>query len=456
MKHAAGRSFWWTSLLSASLVLLPSLLSVTHGQPRRAATQQQTHTSIPGFIPKLFNYNLNQLGILRGSEERTNPPGISGWPKGTGEPQGTLQTERPTQGGAAGETSPKSLRARALEHLEADRPPSSLAPRRENLRNIPEFQEFSEAVNVPTATAQEIEMALQKLKTKRDERDVTDAVGQVVADAMKAGTVVSEALNTSTPSLFVRHPADERWKPLVNYLKENELKPVLSLDVVNTDIVLLPFVYSSDGKALLANIRRRHPRQILSEKIADQLETWDSATKSSRENVIRTLRGKVVYVIGHVPEESAQQAFERRHSNGRQTHIPLSSIERAATEVGFGFLPLGCDTALSSAIGTVTRITDVDALNGVSRALEGPFTNWEGLLSATSDQHLALALDLSGIDSKRGRIALAELDKDKEVHSQFYAHALMNPPRLAPTVDNCVPNVVSPCVTAPLLQPPLQ
>jgi hypothetical protein len=296
-------------------------------------------------------------------------------------------------------------------------------------------EEFDRELNRSTATKQDLVKAFLKSKTFSPDLAIL-AAKTAIAKALKSGEVSRRPLDPSAPFLSIPYPSDERLGGLVDQLLDpvNEL---LKGRIKKGDIRLVPFLYGSSDKRIMESIPRS---KIIDDTLIDRLAAWDGY---SDDNRLRSLRGKAVLWAGHIVGDGLQQAFERQHDNGQTSRFPISQLDKAAKYFGFRYVPLGCETRQSSAIGTVSPINSLDVLNAVRQALESDPSTFGELLAAISGPNVPIDLDPSRLEitrplrsrsdeDKTGRLPIT-FHKDGQVYVEVYARVCI--PRAAAGTD---------------------
>jgi hypothetical protein len=245
--------------------------------------------------------------------------------------------------------------------------------------------------------------ALQQLINRTSEREADRAVREAMARSLKAGNEVGyPALDPTVPFLRVLRPSNERWDPLVDYRLEGAVKRRLDLKVENQDLLLLPLIYSSHGKAKLRSIPRH---RLTPDRLAQRLAVRDSSKDDPK--LRGEVNGKIIVVIGHIIGEGPEQTFEIQHGDGQTSHLRVSQLDDA--RLGARFLLLGCETAQSSAIGTGAKINDLDAIAAFQRALaKTDLATWKDLLSIISGPDMPVNIDPSRIDETDRNVVVDE------------------------------------------------
>jgi hypothetical protein len=192
--------------------------------------------------------------------------------------------------------------------------------------------------------------------------------------------------------LYIKRPNGERFDGLVDYLKENKLQEKLLKTVNASELVLLPFVYSTEGERALRDLR-------LDSHIAKGgalPEVLQGRFSNLMLAHLRALKGKTAVVVGHIEPNGGQPAFAVRDRNGATRLILVADLERIAGEVGFDLIPIGCQSAEAGAVGAIDDIKDVDALQGFRRALDlGPSPAWGAIMGAITGPHLKMSIDIA-------------------------------------------------------------
>ncbi|MBY5396974.1 hypothetical protein HFN01_19380 [Rhizobium leguminosarum] len=111
-------------------------------------------------------------------------------------------------------------------------------------------------------------------------------------------------------------------------------------------------------------------------------------------NMFSELKGKTFFVVGHVELIDGRPSFEVRRPGQQSRYIPINVIKTASIEIGFNFVSLGCETGETLAVGTATKISDVDGLKAFQRAIsEEGRVEYLSLLASMSDPNLRFVLD---------------------------------------------------------------
>ena len=359
----------WAALLGAALVTLEPLSNTwAAGGIEAARPERQLKQGLPqGYLAKPVPER-----VWRAFEEELSRPAPS-----------------QTLGGLA---SVESLSQALKEGRFGLRPPHSLGTVSEAFANLPNLdrerprvqlkhaqarKEFHQAVTRPGTTRDDMKTALQRLINRTTAQEAGRAVRDAMADVLKAGNEVTyPPLDPTVPSLRVRRPSNDSWDPLVDYLLKGAVKRRLDAKIENQRLLLLPLVYSSDGKAKLRSIPRH---QLTPDGLADRLAAWDPSKDDPKLRA--ELHGRIIVVIGHIVGEGPEQAFEIQHGNGQTSQLAISRLDDA-TRLGAQFLLLGCETTQSSAIGTAAKINDLDAIAASQRALaKRDLATWKDLLA---------------------------------------------------------------------------
>jgi hypothetical protein len=215
-------------------------------------------------------------------------------------------------------------------------------------------------------------------------------------------------LTPDMPNLLVQRPAGKAYDKISNYLTTRVLDVLNGL--VNRDtVILLPFVFSADAKAKLAfeiPLIRQAPGGLI-----DNLISGDF-------NTLATLKGKTVVVVGHVAANNGVPAFEIRRDTERR-YVPIGTLLSAARNTGFNLVLLGCETAEAIALGTATKINDLDALDAFKRAMAtSGFTSYGKLLADLSSPKLQIMIDLAKLGD--GSIIPIDLvDEDNKIYRGY-------------------------------------
>jgi hypothetical protein len=331
-----------------------------------------------------------------------------------------------------------------------------LAP---SLRQLPDYsfrtaralQEFTRVVQRDNATRQSTEEALQKLKAQTSPEASRRAVSSLLASALKSGDVAYEPLDAKTPLILVKRPVEDRYAALVSD-RRVPLKNLLEQKVENKQLTLVPLIYSSAGKERVKDLKGSYGSQVeddesgnrlvkdLKRSYGSQVEDDESGDRLAKDlkrsygsqveddesgnrlaagpEAWRALHGKTVILVAQLVGEGKDQA--QIQPDG--TTIPLSQFLKASREVGFKLVPLGYETAGSSA--GRTRITDLDVLDSVKAAFnkQDLITNNQDLWSALSGQKIKLIPDVSRVDENKGLIGFSEAGKDNKEHFELDAN----------------------------------
>lgn len=94
----------------------------------------------------------------------------------------------------------------------------------------------------------------------------------------------------------------------------------------------------------------------------------------------------------------------------------------ASHDFKFQLVALGCETAESAAVGAISKINDLDAIDAFLRALamKDVTTTFGALLSALSGPNIQIAIDPSRL-GETDRVPLELLGSDKQVSNAGYA-----------------------------------
>lgn len=110
------------------------------------------------------------------------------------------------------------------------------------------------------------------------------------------------------------------------------------------------------------------------------------------------MKGRTVVIVGHIEGKGDSQAFEIVRSDGERRYLPISSLNKAARELGFNFFPLGCETNKSAATGTVGKINDLDAIDAYIRtASRGGVSSYGEFIADLSSHDIQIAFDVARI-----------------------------------------------------------
>lgn len=218
-----------------------------------------------------------------------------------------------------------------------------------------------------------------------DGADLRALSGYIRGEPSELETIPYE---TSTPNLLIRVPRAPAQRAIADFVLRHWPQRAIEKKIDRASVRLLAFPVSQAGRAALADIPSalRADLGLLRDVSKGRFDSLDT-------NMFSEFRGQTLVVVGHVVETKAGSAFEVR---GEQTkHIPLSSLQEAAKEVGFNFIPLGCETAETAAVGTATKITDVDGLAAFKRAgLRDGVTTYKDLLADLSGPDLQIIIDV--------------------------------------------------------------
>jgi hypothetical protein len=273
-------------------------------------------------------------------------------------------------------------------------------PRPRALEGLNERQSSDYYMSQLWQTLEEPESAQRENKINSLLRDFSEAVPGRFLDGLgellkgENNDTTREPLSAETPNLLVTRARDPKYNQVITHLRKTRLDAFLERKVNTDKITLVSFVFSSAGQAKLENeIPLAHrARSPLVERVSigefDQLDA----------NMFESLRGKIVIFIGHIAAPNAKLAFEVRRGDGARRYVSLDSLQMAARKIGFDVIPLGCETADTIAVGTATKITDLDAIDGFKRAIaaDGART-YKQLLADISGSELKLSIDLTKV-----------------------------------------------------------
>jgi hypothetical protein len=215
------------------------------------------------------------------------------------------------------------------------------------------------------------------------------------------------AFEASRANVLVRFPTDAAHGLIADYLIEESVKPALQQTIDRDSMLLMAFPVSSAAKAMLRDQivpGRQTSTGMLGSIVHGDFETLDA-------HMFASLRGKTLVVVGHIVYRDGEASFEIRPDQGPRRYLPLRSLLKASEEVGFNVIPLGCETGEASAIGTTSKITDVDGLQGFMRAISrsGSATLFD-LLTDLSGPNLRIVIDPARIRYRRIPIELVDED----------------------------------------------
>lgn len=341
---------------------------------------------------------------------------------------------------AAGHTSSvgrEPVRPRATEPLPNDASPTERARQGQPSESAttptpgPEARNaFRDALKKTDATASDVSRALEELQAAAPGADVSTDVQQALHDMVRHDDPsIYDKIDYAIPHLFSKRPPDERSKSLADYLSKTRLQSLLDQPIDRSKLVLLPLIYSTDGKAKLSHLwspSRRVPNSLMSKVGTLSQDTFDT-------NDFAGLKGKTVVVIGHVVGRETQQKFEIRRDDGSRSYLPLTTLEEAARTINFLLVPLGCETDEATSLGTVTKINDIDALEAFERATSGTREpKLRFVLADLSSEAITLSIDLSRL-SDIHVVPIEEKDRDGRVYDGGPAPQPAPPPTAAPS-----------------------
>lgn len=244
-----------------------------------------------------------------------------------------------------------------------------------------------------------------------------DEVGLALSASLKKakGETVDVPIDPSKPHLLIRRPVAPIFDKAVEYLTSHVQK-ILLKPVDRDSVVLLPLTFSSEASAKLVReipLYKRAQGAWMERLNAGDFEEVDSRMFSS-------LRGRTVVVVGHVVEmDGGASAFEVRRIDGGRRYIPLLSLLSASKKNGFNFVPLGCETADSIALGTATKINDLDAIDAFKNAMRvSGRTSFGDLLSDLSSDALKLTIDLGKLQD-RSSIPIDLVDREGRTYRPY-------------------------------------
>jgi hypothetical protein len=220
------------------------------------------------------------------------------------------------------------------------------------------------------------------------------------------------AFEASRANVLVRFPTDAAHGLIADYLIEEKVKPALQQTIDRDSMLLMAFPVSSAAKAMLRDQivpGRQTSTGMLGSIVHGDFETLDA-------HMFASLRGKTLVVVGHIVYRDGEASFEIRPDQGPRRYLPLRSLLKVSEEVGFNVIPLGCETGEASAIGTASKITDVDGLQGFMRAISrsGTTTLFD-LLTDLSGPNLRIVIDPARIRYRRIPIELVDEDGNSYV-----------------------------------------
>jgi hypothetical protein len=202
-------------------------------------------------------------------------------------------------------------------------------------------------------------------------------------------------------------PTNPALRLVAEFLLRNIEASALSRSVDREKMILMAFPISSGAKTLLKDILP--VRQPLNGSVgAITHGNFDSLDV----HMFAPLRGKTLVVVGHIVEIDSNSSFEIRRDDGERRYLPLAAQQKASLEVGFNLIPLGCETGEALAVGTASKITDVDGLNAFQRATSSlGQASYLQILTDLSDAHLRILIDPAKFES--GNLVPIELiDED--------------------------------------------
>ena len=196
------------------------------------------------------------------------------------------------------------------------------------------------------------------------------------------------AMEPSSPNLMIRMPTEPARRSIAEFVVNHKLKPALAAQVDRDALILMPLLISKDAKALGDKIEpgRQALRGVLGSVTHGDFDVLDA-------QMFTKLRGKTLVLVGHVVDRAGQLSFEIRNGEARR-YLPLKSLERAAADIGFNLIPLGCETGEAFAVGTAAKITDVDGVAAFSRAISRTGrTSYLELLNDLASENVRLVID---------------------------------------------------------------
>jgi hypothetical protein len=222
-----------------------------------------------------------------------------------------------------------------------------------------------------------------------------------------------EPIDQSSPNVLLRRPVEAKFDLLVSYLRTKQLDSFLHRSLDRSQVKLLSFVFSTSGRS---RIFEKIPLQNQARgQHFDKIKSGDFDTLDA--NMFASLSGQFVIAVGHIVSTSRGNAFEVRTESGHPPkYVELQSLEQAAQIHGFDFIPLGCETADSAAIGTVTKITDLNAIDGIARVIaKDGRASWKEILTDLSSPDMKLAIDITKITDPK-KIPIEYVDRNDKTY----------------------------------------
>jgi hypothetical protein len=236
-----------------------------------------------------------------------------------------------------------------------------------------------------------------------------DGVPTAVVDRL-AGLLVNQptnivAIEASKPNVLVRMPTNPSRRAIADFVVNQKLNYALSKQIDRETLILMPLLISSAAKLRAQQIEpgRQALRGVLGSITHGDFSMLDA-------HMFAGLRGKTLVVVGHVVEYAGKPAFEIR-SNDARRYLPLDSLQKAAADVGFNLIPLGCETGEVFAVGTAAKITDVDGVEAFRRAISrSGRTSYRELLDDLASENMRLVIDPT--TAKSNLIPIELIDRD--------------------------------------------
>lgn len=284
------------------------------------------------------------------------------------------------------------------------------------------LRRFQYALREPAPTRDTVAAALSRIVSAAGK----DAAWKMSVKALSAvGSFEQMSYDPVAPGahLLVKHPVADHLVPVVDFLVKGRMAELLGKQISPDAVRLMPFVYSTSGEEKL---RRAVP---LSRRVqgAGAERLLEGRFDEVDPTMFAGVEGQTVIVLGHIVGVGAQQPFEVRGPNGKR-YIRVSDIAEAARVNRFNWFPLGCETDEASAIGTVMKINDNEAIDAFTRAVAGAGDTLRKLLMDLSAPEIEIAIDLAHLDGTD--IIPIEL---RDVDGRIYRSGPM------PTVEQATP-----------------
>ncbi|WP_192180396.1 hypothetical protein [Mesorhizobium amorphae] len=260
-----------------------------------------------------------------------------------------------------------------------------------------------------------------------------EALDQLTALLVNAPTDII-AIEPSSPHLMIRMPTEPALRSIAEFVADYRLKRALAAEIDRDALILMPLLISRDAKALAGKIEpgRQTLRGVLGSVTHGDFDVLD-------EQMFIGLRGKTLVVVGHVVNGGGELSFEIRNGDTKR-YLPLESLERAAVDIGFNLIPLGCETGETFAVGTAAKITDVEGVAAFERAISrNGRTSYLELLNDLANENMRLVIDARVANSNLIPIDL--IDKDgtsvQRPPGSAYVHRSGAPRKTTPRSISC-------------------